>query len=236
MLHDAGTATEQLVVALAGRGAVEVQITCLVLAEYVLGGKGAQFHVLDVPVEELYQFLTADPPHTAGHHGLDGSLRGLARQKTRAVGHELALKREPREVVAPVAQAPRHIFEASVLHVCKPPSRVALALKLLALAVVNHLALPLAKLVQRLQVDAAVRLIESLFHWLFVSNENHNIEGGQTRVSMEWNSVAHCIKTKRPADLSIVKRLGGFSWCKGTAFILNSQTFLTHQITIQTQN
>ena len=33
-------------------------------------------------------------------------------------------------------------------------------------------------------------------------------------------------KTKRPADLSIVKRLGGFSWCKCTAFILNSQTFL----------
>ena len=33
-------------------------------------------------------------------------------------------------------------------------------------------------------------------------------------------------KTKRPADLSIVKRLGGFSWRKGTAFIMNSQTFL----------
>jgi len=33
-------------------------------------------------------------------------------------------------------------------------------------------------------------------------------------------------KTKRPADLSIVKRLGGFSWCKDTAFIWNSQTFL----------
>jgi len=33
-------------------------------------------------------------------------------------------------------------------------------------------------------------------------------------------------KTKRPADLSIVKRLGGFSWRKGTAFIWNSQTFL----------
>ena len=31
---------------------------------------------------------------------------------------------------------------------------------------------------------------------------------------------------KRPADLSIVKRLGGFSWFKGTAFIWNSQTFL----------
>ncbi|MBO6217605.1 MAG: hypothetical protein J6N73_08160, partial [Prevotella sp.] len=33
--------------------------------------------------------------------------------------------------------------------------------------------------------------------------------------------------------LSIVKRLGGFSWHKGTAFILNSQTFLkkkNHQV------
>ena len=47
---------------------------------------------------------------------------------------------------------------------------------------------------------------------------------------LSWWWVCLCImchnKTKRPADLSIVKRLGGFSWCKGTAFILNSQTFL----------
>jgi len=33
-------------------------------------------------------------------------------------------------------------------------------------------------------------------------------------------------KTKQPADLSIVKRLGGFSWGKYTALIWNSQTFL----------
>ena len=43
---------------------------------------------------------------------------------------------------------------------------------------------------------------------------------------LEWDSVAHCIKIKRPAHLSIVERLGGFWWCKCTAFILNSQTFL----------
>ena len=29
---------------------------------------------------------------------------------------------------------------------------------------------------------------------------------------VEWDSVAHRIKIKRPADLSIVKRLGGFSF------------------------
>ena len=27
---------------------------------------------------------------------------------------------------------------------------------------------------------------------------------------LEWKSVAHCIKIKRPAHLSIVERLGGF--------------------------
>ena len=43
---------------------------------------------------------------------------------------------------------------------------------------------------------------------------------------LEWDSVAHCIKTKRPAHLSIVERLGGFWCCKGTAFIWNSQTYL----------
>jgi hypothetical protein len=39
-------------------------------------------------------------------------------------------------------------------------------------------------------------------------------------------------KTKRPADLSIVKRLGGFSWRKGTAFIMNSQTFSKKRINL----
>ena len=29
-----------------------------------------------------------------------------------------------------------------------------------------------------------------------------------------------------PPILSIMERLGGFSWCKGTAFLNSSQTFL----------
>ena len=32
------------------------------------------------------------------------------------------------------------------------------------------------------------------------------------KLFFDIDSVAHRIKIKRPADLSIVKRLGGFSW------------------------
>ena len=85
MLYDAGAAAEQLVVTLMGRGTVEVLITGLVLAEDVLGNEGTQFHVLVASVEELQQFLAADPPHTAGHHGLDGSQRRLAGEETRSL-------------------------------------------------------------------------------------------------------------------------------------------------------
>ena len=141
MLYDAGAAAEQLVVTLMGRGTVEVLITGLVLAEDVLGNEGTQFHVLVASVEELQQFLAADPPHTAGHHGLDGSQRRLAGEETRIVCHELALERELGEVVAPVADAPRHVLEAPALHVGEPTCRIALALQLLALAVFHHLAL-----------------------------------------------------------------------------------------------
>ena len=167
MLYDARTATEQLVVTLAGCGTVEVLITCLELIKHVLGDFSAKFHVLDASVEELHQFLATDPPHTAGHHGLDGGQRRLAGQDTRIVGNELALEREPGEVVAPVANAPRHVLEASALHVGEPPCRVALALQLLVLAVFHHLALALAKLAQRLDVNTIFS--EFLFHrqWLF---------------------------------------------------------------------
>jgi len=156
MLYDAGAATEQLVVTLVGRGTVEVLITGLVLAEDVLGNEGTQLHVLDAPMEELQQFLAADSPHTAGHHGLDGRLRRLAGKETRIVCHELTLEREPGEVIAPVADAPRHILEAPALHVGEPPCRIALALQLLALAVFHHLALLPAELAQRPQVNAPV--------------------------------------------------------------------------------
>ena len=73
MLNDAGAATEQLVVTLVGCGTVEVLITGLELVEHVLADFCAKFHILDAPMEELQQLLAADPPHTAGHHGLDGS-------------------------------------------------------------------------------------------------------------------------------------------------------------------
>ena len=147
MLYDAGAATEQLVVTLMGRGLADIS---------------AKFHVLDASVEELHQFLAADPPHTAGHHSLDGGQRRLTGQDTRIVGHELALEREPGEVIAPVADAPRHVLEAPALHVGEPPCRVALALQLLALAVFHYLALFPAKLAQRLDVNAIFP--EFLFH------------------------------------------------------------------------
>ena len=38
------------------------------------------------------------------------------------------------------------------------------------------------------------------------------------------------ILTKRPIDLSIVKRLGGFWWCKITALIWDSQTYFVKKI------
>ena len=73
MLNDAGAATEQLVVTLVGCGTVEVLITGLELVEHVLADFCAKFHILDAPMEELQQLLAADPPHTAGHHSLNGS-------------------------------------------------------------------------------------------------------------------------------------------------------------------
>ena len=53
MLYDAGAATEQLVVTLAGRGTVEVLITGLELVEHVLADISTKFHVLDASMEEL---------------------------------------------------------------------------------------------------------------------------------------------------------------------------------------
>ena len=42
----------------------------------------------------------------------------------------------------------------------------------------------------------------------------------------------YSIIKKRPADLSIVKRLGGVSWRRGTAFIWNNQTFSKKRINL----
>ncbi len=167
MLYDAGAATEQLVVTLMGRGTVEVLITGLELVEHVLADISAKFHVLDASVEELHQFLAADPPHTAGHHSLDGGQRRLTGQDTRIVGHELALEREPGNVLPVIADAIRYILEAPFGDEAEPPCGVALTLQLVALAVSHLLALALAKLAQRLNINAIFP--EFLFHrqWLF---------------------------------------------------------------------
>ena len=53
---------------------------------------------------------------------------------------------------------------------------------------------------------------------------------------LEWDSVTHCIKIKRPAHLSIVERLGGFWWCKGTALIWNNQTVLKKKNKVSLRN
>jgi len=51
-----------------------------------------------------------------------------------------------------IADAMIHVLEATTLHEGKPTCRVALALKLVTLMIGDRLALPLAKLAQRLEV------------------------------------------------------------------------------------
>lgn len=145
MLHDTRTTSHQQIVAFVGRSTMKVLIACLELVEHVLAYSGSQFHVLDAPMEEPKQLLTANPPHTAGHHRLDGSLRRLARQDARIVGYELAFEREPSEVIALIADASCYEFEATALHEAEPTCRIALALQLFTLAVFHHLALFLAE-------------------------------------------------------------------------------------------
>ena len=61
-----------------------------------------------------------------------------------------------------VADAVSHVLEAPFGDEAEPPCGVALALQLFALAVLHHLALALAKLAQRLNVDTIFP--EFLFH------------------------------------------------------------------------
>ena len=97
-INDAGAALHQQVVALAGRGAVEVEIARTELTEDVLGNDGTQLHRLLALVEKLLQLLTRDPDYAAGHHRLDGGLRRTAVEERGVIDHKLALEREPRDV------------------------------------------------------------------------------------------------------------------------------------------
>ena len=66
VLHDAGTTLQQLLIALAGCGAVEVEITRTELEENVLGNDGTQLHRLD---HEFYEFtrIISTPPRKRSH-------------------------------------------------------------------------------------------------------------------------------------------------------------------------
>ncbi len=152
VIHDAGTALHQQVVALAGRGAVEVEIARTELFEEVLGNGGAQLHRLLALVKELLQLLARDPEHAARHHRHDSSLRRTGVKECGIIDHKLALEREPCDVFPVIAEAVHHVFEASLGDEGQPPRRVALALQLVTLAISDRLALPLAELPQRLEV------------------------------------------------------------------------------------
>ena len=62
------------------------------------------------------------------------------------VVHKLARERKPRDMFPVVADAVRHILEATIRHVAKPTRRVALVLHLITLAVRHRLTLTLATL------------------------------------------------------------------------------------------
>ena len=96
---------------------MEVNIAGLSLAKQMLIDDTAQFHRLHVLTKHLQHLFARDTEHTAGHHRLDS---GLGRTPVEAVGivaHKLAREREPRDMFPVVADAVRHILEATIRHV-----------------------------------------------------------------------------------------------------------------------
>jgi hypothetical protein len=92
------------------------------------------------------KFLATNPPHTAGHHGFDGSHRRLTRQDARIISHELALEREPCDVFLVIADAASYILEAPLGDEAEPSCWFTLSLQQVALMVNGCLAFPLAEL------------------------------------------------------------------------------------------
>ena len=120
MLNNSRTAAHQQLVAFAWCGSMEVKIPGTGLVEQVLANDAAKLHRVRIPMVETHQLFTADPMYTAGHHRLDGGLRRLAVKAAGIVAHELPRKREPRDVLVPVTDAPCHILEAALHHKAKP--------------------------------------------------------------------------------------------------------------------
>ena len=112
--NDARAALHQQVVALAGRGAMEVDVARMELVEDMLGNDCTKFHRLDVLTEILLHLFTCNPEHAAWHHRHDGGPCRMGIEVRGVVNHELALERKPRDVFPVVAEAVRHVLEATL--------------------------------------------------------------------------------------------------------------------------
>ena len=150
--NDARATLHQQVVAFTGCGAMKVDVAGTMLVEDEFTDDSTQFHRLNALVEELPHLFACDPDHAAGHHRLDSSLRRTAIEVRWVVNHKLALERKPCDMFPVITEAMCHVLEATTLHEGKSTCRVALALKLVTLMIGDRLALPLAKLPQRLEV------------------------------------------------------------------------------------
>jgi len=127
----------------------------------------AQLHLFSVLTKKVHHLLAAHTEQAAGHHCLDRGLRWTTVEAGGIVARKLALEREPGDMLPIIADAIRYILEAPLGDEAEPACGVALALQLVALTVSHLFALALAKLAQRLNVNAVFS--ESLFHrqWLF---------------------------------------------------------------------
>ena len=128
----------------------------------MLGTDTAQLHLFSVLTEKVHQLLAAHPKHAAGHHRLDRSLRWTTVEAGGIVASKLALEREPCDVFPVVADAIRYILEAPLGDEAEPSCGVTFALHLVAFTVSHLLALALAKLAQRLNINTVFP--EFLFH------------------------------------------------------------------------
>ena len=112
MAGDARAAAEQQLVALEGRGAVEVGVAGTGLTEQVLDNEAAQIHRLLVLTEPLHQLFAANTDDAGRHHRLDRGQRGATVEAGGIVASKLALEREPSDVFPVIADAIRYILEA----------------------------------------------------------------------------------------------------------------------------
>ena len=167
MLHDAGTTAEQQFVAFARRRAVEVKIAGAGLTQQVFADDTSKLHRIHVLTEQLHQLFVTDSMYAAGHHRLNRGQRRAMIETGRIVAHELARKREPRDMRQSVADPICRVLEAPFCDKAEPPCRFALAFHQLSLLVIHALAFPLTEVSQLLQVNTVHP--EFLFHIPFVS-------------------------------------------------------------------